>query len=272
MASLYGGRLALIRPASRQWSSKTVPLSQSTRSVTTDLRCWSSSAPNRRRRVNAAARPCVASARCGGTRPVSSSSSSSPNTDSLLPDYFEKHRIPENVRRGIVRALKAAYGREATIADLKDLGPSGLEALAASVAQDEERKGGLQAKERPFTKVHFTIPHHRTEFDLRWELGDSLLDVAKSVQGEELLGEYMGGTCGGQMSCCTCHVYLDEDVFDFLPEPCEAEEDMLSLAFDPRDTSRLGCQVVLTEEVLKAYPTENPITVTIPEDVNDVWQ
>lgn len=41
----------------------------------------------------------------------------------------------------------------------------------------------------------------------------------------------------------TCHVILDGDLFDSLPEPEEEEEDMLDLAYGLEETSRLGCQV-----------------------------
>jgi ferredoxin len=41
----------------------------------------------------------------------------------------------------------------------------------------------------------------------------------------------------------------DEEVFDRLPEACDEEEDLLDLAFDLRETSRLGCQVILTEDL-----------------------
>jgi ferredoxin len=40
---------------------------------------------------------------------------------------------------------------------------------------------------------------------------------------------------------------LPQDIFDALPDPDEEEEDMLDLALGLQDTSRLGCQVVMTE-------------------------
>ena len=84
----------------------------------------------------------------------------------------------------------------------------------------------------------------------------------------------MEGTCGGQMSCCTCHVYLDEATFAlFGGTPSEAEQDMLDLAYEPREhQSRLACQVVLKNEHFKTESDPKPITVTIPAGVNDVWK
>ncbi len=59
------------------------------------------------------------------------------------------------------------------------------------------------------------------------------------------------GACGGSMACATCHVYIDPEWVERVEaednEQSEEEEDMLDVAFDVRDTSRLGCQVKLTE-------------------------
>lgn len=53
--------------------------------------------------------------------------------------------------------------------------------------------------------------------------------------------------CGGEIACSTCHVILDEKTYKSLPAPEEEEEDMLDLALGLTDTSRLGCQVVVTK-------------------------
>ena len=57
------------------------------------------------------------------------------------------------------------------------------------------------------------------------------------------------GACDGSLACSTCHVVLEQEYFDMLPEPEEEEEDMLDLAFGLTDTSRLGCQIKLTKEL-----------------------
>ncbi|CAN0256633.1 unnamed protein product [Scytosiphon promiscuus] len=57
------------------------------------------------------------------------------------------------------------------------------------------------------------------------------------------------GACEGVCACSTCHVILDGEVFDELPEASEDEEDMLDLAFGLTETSRLGCQVIVTPEM-----------------------
>jgi 2Fe-2S ferredoxin len=55
------------------------------------------------------------------------------------------------------------------------------------------------------------------------------------------------GACEGSLACSTCHVIVDDAFFDSLPEPTEAEEDMLDLAFGLTHTSRLGCQIIMSD-------------------------
>ena len=57
------------------------------------------------------------------------------------------------------------------------------------------------------------------------------------------------GACGGCLACATCHVVVHPDWYDRLPEKQEAEEDMLDLAFELRKTSRLGCQILMNDEL-----------------------
>ncbi|WP_299436319.1 ferredoxin family 2Fe-2S iron-sulfur cluster binding protein [uncultured Rhodospira sp.] len=57
------------------------------------------------------------------------------------------------------------------------------------------------------------------------------------------------GACEGSLACSTCHVIVDPAWFKKLNEPSEDEEDMLDLAFGLARTSRLGCQIIMTEEL-----------------------
>jgi ferredoxin, 2Fe-2S len=57
------------------------------------------------------------------------------------------------------------------------------------------------------------------------------------------------GACEGSLACSTCHVIVDPEWYDLLKEASEDEEDMLDLAFNLSKTSRLGCQIVITEEL-----------------------
>lgn len=72
-------------------------------------------------------------------------------------------------------------------------------------------------------------------------LGLSVLEIAHKNEIP------LEGACEGSLACSTCHVIVDEAYFDQLPAATEAEEDMLDLAFGLTHTSRLGCQIKITD-------------------------
>jgi ferredoxin, 2Fe-2S len=72
-------------------------------------------------------------------------------------------------------------------------------------------------------------------------LGHSVLEIAHQH------GVDIEGACEGSLACSTCHVIVDAGWFRKLTPPTEDEEDMLDLAFGLTETSRLGCQIVMTE-------------------------
>ena len=74
-------------------------------------------------------------------------------------------------------------------------------------------------------------------------LGLSVLEVAHRNDID------IEGACEGSLACSTCHVVVDPDWYDLLKEATEDEEDMLDLAFNLTNTSRLGCQIIITEEL-----------------------
>lgn len=84
-------------------------------------------------------------------------------------------------------------------------------------------------------------------------VGDTLLSVAQNALMP------LEGTCEGQMACSTCHVIVAPDWFDRLPRASADEEDMLDLAAGARRTSRLACQIILTEAL-------EGLTVRIPAE------
>lgn len=57
------------------------------------------------------------------------------------------------------------------------------------------------------------------------------------------------GACGGCLSCATCHVIVRPDWYEKLDEKTEDEEDMLDLAYDLESTSRLSCQILMSDEL-----------------------
>jgi ferredoxin len=87
--------------------------------------------------------------------------------------------------------------------------------------------------------------------------GSRLLEVAQGV------GMPLEGTCEGQMACSTCHVIVAEEWFDKLVPASDDEEDMLDLAAGVARTSRLSCQVELTEAL-------EGLTVRIPGVARDM--
>jgi len=82
-------------------------------------------------------------------------------------------------------------------------------------------------------------------------LGLSVLEIAHRN------GIDLEGACEGSLACSTCHVVVDPEWYDLLKEATEDEEDMLDLAFGLTRTSRLGCQIIITEEL-------DGLTVSLP--------
>ena len=82
-------------------------------------------------------------------------------------------------------------------------------------------------------------------------LGLSVLEIAHKH------GVDIEGACEGSLACSTCHVIVDPEWYDLLKEASEDEEDMLDLAFGLTHTSRLGCQIIITEEL-------DGLTVSLP--------
>ena len=66
------------------------------------------------------------------------------------------------------------------------------------------------------------------------------------------------GACEGSLACSTCHVVIEPEWYELLKDATEDEEDMLDLAFGLTKTSRLGCQIVITEEL-------DGLTVRLPQ-------
>ncbi len=65
--------------------------------------------------------------------------------------------------------------------------------------------------------------------------------------------------CGGVLTCATCHVKFDPDWSAQLPAPSDGEIEMLELAVDPDESSRLSCQIKITESL-------EGLVVMVPEE------
>jgi ferredoxin len=86
--------------------------------------------------------------------------------------------------------------------------------------------------------------------------GQRLLDVAWAA------GEPLEGACEGMMACSTCHVIVEPEDFARLPRASEEEEDLLDLAAHATRTSRLACQIILTEDM-------KSLSVRVPRDARN---
>lgn len=74
--------------------------------------------------------------------------------------------------------------------------------------------------------------------------GGSVMEAARAHGVAGIVAE-----CGGQLACATCHCYVEESWFARLPPRDDAETDLLDFAWEPRETSRLTCQLEVTADL-----------------------
>ena len=100
-------------------------------------------------------------------------------------------------------------------------------------------------------KIVFT-DHAGTSRDVDAKPGQSVMEaaVANMIPG-------IDADCGGACACATCHVYVGEAWADKLKSKDDMEESMLDFAEDVRPTSRLSCQILMTDE-LDGLQVETP--------------
>lgn len=107
------------------------------------------------------------------------------------------------------------------------------------------------------TRVTFISADGETRREVEAPAGSVLLEIAQGA------GQPLEGTCEGQMACSTCHVIIEPQDFDRLDKASEDEDDMLDLAAAATRTSRLACQIVLTDAL-------KTLTVHIPGEANNM--
>jgi ferredoxin len=93
------------------------------------------------------------------------------------------------------------------------------------------------------TLVRFFRADGTLDKEVEAQAGQRLLDVAWAAR------EPLEGACEGVMACSTCHVIVEPEDFERLPVASEEEEDLLDLAAHAARTSRLACQIMLTEDM-----------------------
>ena len=80
---------------------------------------------------------------------------------------------------------------------------------------------------------------HELEGDVNSTLMEILRDAGLDIEA----------ACGGCCACATCHVYINDQWLNKISPKEDDEESMLDQAFDVRNTSRLSCQISLSDEL-----------------------
>jgi ferredoxin, 2Fe-2S len=88
------------------------------------------------------------------------------------------------------------------------------------------------------------IARDGTAKDVEAENGLTLMEVIRDDGFDELLA-----LCGGCCSCATCHVHIDPAFVDKIPAMTEDENDLLDSSDHRNETSRLSCQVAVTDAI-----------------------
>mmetsp|Transcript_80952 Transcript_80952/g.177686 ORF Transcript_80952/g.177686 Transcript_80952/m.177686 type:complete len:211 (-) Transcript_80952:127-759(-) len=100
--------------------------------------------------------------------------------------------------------------------------------------------------------ITFVKAEDNSELTVPAEPGQTILEVAFENNID------IEGACGGECACSTCHIVMSEEDYAKFDEPDEDEADMLDLAMNVTETSRLGCQIKLTKD-------NDGMRLTIPE-------
>jgi len=101
-------------------------------------------------------------------------------------------------------------------------------------------------------KITYVDPEGQ-RYEVNAENGTTVMEnaIREGVPGIE-------AECGGACACATCHVYVDEGFMPVVGEPEPMEEDMLDFAFEVKPTSRLSCQIRVSDAL-------DGLSVVVPE-------
>ncbi|WP_439135031.1 2Fe-2S iron-sulfur cluster-binding protein [Pseudomaricurvus sp.] len=88
------------------------------------------------------------------------------------------------------------------------------------------------------------IEANGTEYEADVAVGESVMQGAVDNMIDGILAE-----CGGACACATCHCYVDEAWVNKLAGPEDQEQDMLEAVVEPKENSRLSCQIYVTEDM-----------------------
>jgi ferredoxin-2, mitochondrial len=197
---------------------------------------------------------------------------------SLRTSWFSNSRIrgihsspgmlcTSNILRVVMMILfLQLYGMAESIDQNLELGNQALLILISTY--------GLRCSSR--IKVHFKDSKGALLKTVEANEGDNILSIAHEydidlegtwvmfVHSWHTCSTTVSGACEGSVACSTCHVILPVEYYDKLPEPEDDENDMLDMAFGLTDTSRLGCQVVMTRDL-------DGVTATLPSATRNMF-
>lgn len=74
--------------------------------------------------------------------------------------------------------------------------------------------------------------------------GLTVMEIIRDAGFDEMLA-----LCGGACSCATCHVHVDPAYVDKLPPVSEDENDLLDSSDKRDETSRLSCQLKMSDDL-----------------------
>ena len=102
-------------------------------------------------------------------------------------------------------------------------------------------------------KITYVAPDG-TRHEVEVENGYSVMEGAINNNIDGIVAE-----CGGACACATCHAYIDEAWMDKMPTMDDMEDSMLDAAFERKDTSRLTCQIEVSDALdgLVVHVAEN---------------
>ena len=119
------------------------------------------------------------------------------------------------------------------LTNLKFIIPKAIRPFSSNTNQEDIKRS---------VNITFKYLTDNSEVKVKAQIGKNILKTAHENKID------IEGACDCSLACSTCHIILDEEIFSKLPEADEVEEDLLDLAFGLTHTSRLGCQVEITEE------------------------
>ncbi|XP_056222676.1 ferredoxin-2, mitochondrial [Seriola aureovittata] len=115
--------------------------------------------------------------------------------------------------------------------------------LQTSIGLYQSEEGSTNAEDSEDVVNVVYVDRSGQRIPVKAKVGDNAMYLAHRH------GIDLEGACEASLACSTCHVYVNADYFDKLPEPLEREDDMLDMAAMLQENSRLGCQIILTPEL-----------------------